>query len=280
MASLIPVAEKMPSRSISPPPPPGCKQPPIPVAQKKVYGSSSTPIAEKKPSPFPNRKIAVPRARKSPFLPKEPKDLWKACKVGDIEALRRFIAQDPSDVNRRKYWLPDEVEAAPLDVAAFYGHLEVARILLDSNAVPDGLYGGDYTTVHWAALRGHVKVVKLMLDRGDSVSPVGYHGSTPLHLAAGANHADVADVLLSRGADIEAKDDTGQTPLYRAATWGGANIEAPAMSGGTVLLAATSEGHLYADVVRWLIDSGANVNADIGDGSTVLHLVARISSKP
>ena len=41
------------------------------------------------------------------------------------------------------------------------------------------------------------------------------------------------------------------------------------ISGWTVLIQAASEGKL--DFVRWLIDSGANVNTTMNSGWTALH---------
>ncbi|KAJ3114038.1 hypothetical protein HDU96_002626 [Phlyctochytrium bullatum] len=206
-------------------------------------------------------------------MPPSTNDLWKSCELGDIAAVRLHIASDPSNLHRRKecqfpeYW--DKVhDATPLEAAVFHGRLEVSRLLLDSGAVPDGHRWSNMTTVHWAAFNGHTEIARLLLERGAVIAYRGDFGYSPLHVAADRGHADVADVLLDHGADMEVMDDRGRTPLHHAAFAGrlslaqllvrrGAIIDA--MSDRTPMQQAAYQRH--ADVVRWLIDVGADVNA-------------------
>jgi truncated hemoglobin YjbI len=81
-------------------------------------------------------------------------------------------------------------------------------------------------------------------------------GRTLLHAAAGAGSLPIIEVLLASGADPSATDQGGHTPLYCVAN------ECGAPSGG--------------DVVRALVQAGANVNANDGvKRCTPLHMAAR-----
>ena len=116
--------------------------------------------------------------------------------------------------------------------------------------------------------------------------------SGPIHNAT--RTGDVAQVkrLLSGGlfegktpqADINEKDEAGLTPLYVAAREGheavvrlliksGANKEAQDKDGWTPLYFAAVKGH--EAVARLLIESGANIEAQSKDGWTLLHWVAQ-----
>jgi ankyrin repeat protein len=62
------------------------------------------------------------------------------------------------------------------------------------------------TALHHAAKYGHVEVAKLLLDRGAKIEAKDINDLTPLHLAASNGYLEVDKLLFDRGADIEAKD--------------------------------------------------------------------------
>ena len=72
-----------------------------------------------------------------------------------------------------------------------------------------------WTPLHLAAFFGHLEAAKLLLDSGADVYAVSRNSlqNTPLHAAAAGKHEDVALVLLARGADPSAVDAGGYTPL-------------------------------------------------------------------
>jgi ankyrin repeat protein len=67
--------------------------------------------------------------------------------------------------------------------------------------------------LHWAAYWGNIDVVKLLLERNVDPNIKNKFGRTPLHMAAFWGHDDVVKLLLVRGADPTVKDKDGRTPL-------------------------------------------------------------------
>lgn len=74
----------------------------------------------------------------------------------------------------------------------------------------------DATPLHYAAWKGHTEVVRALLDLGaqiDACSQDGHYGGTPLHAAAHGNQKEVAALLLERGANKSIVSCNGRTPL-------------------------------------------------------------------
>jgi cytohesin len=140
--------------------------------------------------------------------------------------------------------------STPLHIAAYKGHVEIVKILLDRGADLNAKDNTGHAPLHWAAIEGHVDVVRVLLDRGANPNAKNNTGHTPLHNAAYFGHVEIVKILLDRGADLNAKDNTGHAPLHWAAI----------------------EGHV--DVVRVLLDRGANPNAKNNTGHTPLHNAA------
>jgi ankyrin repeat protein len=79
------------------------------------------------------------------------------------------------------------------------------------NAKADG-----YSPLHGAAWQGHVEVVRALLDFGAPVNAQDGEGYTPLHKAAWRGHEQIARLLLAHKADTSIKESGGLTPLEMA----------------------------------------------------------------
>ena len=102
-------------------------------------------------------------------------------------------------------------------------------------------------------------------------------------------HRDIALLMVKSGSvDISGKDEHGHTPLYHASMWGmievvralveaGADLNQARENGTTPLHVASYDGHL--DVVKYLVETGADINSSNYEGGTPLALARQGSLK-
>jgi ankyrin repeat protein len=180
-------------------------------------------------------------------------NLHLAVYLGDVAQVKNLIAA-AADVNAKGH-----DGKTPLDYAASYGQVEVARLLLAAGANPNAI----------------VEDKEPVVDR-----PAG----TPLYYAVQGDHKDMVELLLDSGADANAKGRYGATVLYWSAETGrldmvklliakGANpniqMEDNDFCDGTSLGVAIEHG--YVEVAEALILGGADVNGKNDSGWTPLH---------
>jgi hypothetical protein len=104
-----------------------------------------------------------------------------------------------------------------LMIAAYYGHLDICRLLLDKGAQLEakGVFG--YTSLHYPAIQDHVEIVSLLCDHGADVEARDVYGYRPLHWAAMNGHISVVKELIEeRNAEINERIDDGWTALMLA----------------------------------------------------------------
>jgi ankyrin repeat protein len=116
-----------------------------------------------------------------------------------------------------------------------------------------GGYLGTYgvSPLHWAARGNNVEVASLLMSRGESVSLTNSNGETPLFWAVANGKVKAAELLLKNGAEVNARNAFGGTPLLTAAR----NTDLP-------------------ELMKLLIEAGANVNAMDSQGENALHKLA------
>ena len=103
----------------------------------------------------------------------------------------------------------------PLAHICVWNNIEVARVLIEHHADPDGRPGDSPKPLAIAATNGHLELVNLLYDAGADVNARD-GGSTALHRALGsvdARRAETAELLIELGADPHAQNSSGQTPL-------------------------------------------------------------------
>ena len=168
----------------------------------------------------------------------------------------------------------DESGRTPLMIAAQNGWQDTTEQLIakgaDVNAKDKARH--PQTVVDYAVLSGQQNLVKLLLDKGANPPPPDEEGHTLLMTAAQHGWKTVAQELVAKGADVNAKHTTrrGQTVLDYAVLSSqpdivrllldkGANPPSPDEQGRTLLMLAAQKG--WRDVAETLITKGSDVNA-------------------
>ena len=148
-----------------------------------------------------------------------------------------------------------------------------------------------------AIIDDDVEKLELFLGLGGNVNAtftfvyyfdVSYN-ETPLHFAAWAGHKEIAKILLLNGADINGRDDSQNTPLHGVAhsrlsaemvsflVQNGANVNAVNIHKDTPLIIAASYGN--PEIVGILMKNGARKDLKDENGQTALEVAMEIRSE-
>ncbi|XP_015189072.1 PREDICTED: ankyrin-3-like [Polistes dominula] len=138
--------------------------------------------------------------------------LFEYIKLGDETKVAECIRIKKEIINARQ-----NNGNTPLHVAIYYDHINIVKLLLNSNA--DFLVINDTrdTLLHFAAVKGYEYIIKTVLEKAtkshDIVNIETVNGMTALHLAAQHNSMKIVQLLLSYGAIYNAKNEDGQMPI-------------------------------------------------------------------
>lgn len=196
----------------------------------------------------------------------------EAIKSGDIDDVRRLIADDSSLVSART----DNGVSAVL-IGMYHGHPEISRLLIDQGARLD---------IFSAAGTGEIDTVRELLEKEPSlineVAPDGFH---PLGLACFFGHSEIVEYLLSRSAAVNSASQNARRvmPLHSAVASGnleiakmlleqGADVNAVQSGGFTPLHAAAHNGQ--AEMVELLLSCGASRDMVTDDGRQAADFAA------
>jgi uncharacterized protein len=103
--------------------------------------------------------------------------------------------------------LQDNDGESALYQAASIGNVEVVKILINANANVESCNKENITPLIIAAYNGHYDVCRVLIDRGyASVNFQDNSNKTALSLASYEGHIDAVKVLLARGANVHITD--------------------------------------------------------------------------
>ncbi len=137
------------------------------------------------------------------------------CWEGMTSSVKRMLEMKNIDVEARLGGRDDG--DTRLMEAAYYGHLDICRLLIDKGAQMEIKDSSGSTPLHYAAMEGRIEIVRLLCDHGAHVETRSNNGWRPLHDAAYHGKISIVKELIEvRNADINARDDMGKTPLW----WG------------------------------------------------------------
>jgi ankyrin repeat protein len=168
--------------------------------------------------------------------------LHEAAMNGKLEKAKALIKASPDLVNSQASY----GKVTPLQLAAQYGHRDVAELLLANKADVEAKSYGGWTALLNAVYGGHKDMVELLLTNKADVNYKEDAGRTPLQVAAENGYTEIAAFLIANKADVNAKDRDGMTPLHIAVALG------------------------HKDFVQLLLANKAEINAKDNRGRTPL----------
>ena len=145
----------------------------------------SAPAPEAKPvEPIAEAAKPEPPTAKAPDI-----SIWDAAMSGNIEAVKKAIA-DGADVN-----VKDKLGGASLHYAANNGRKEIVELLIAKGADVDAKNKDEWTPLHGAAYGGHKEIAELLIAKDADVNAKNIRGVTPLDFAKG----ETANLLRKHG---------------------------------------------------------------------------------
>ena len=206
-------------------------------------GRERTSIDERKPSPLASSNDDPP----SPLPLDERRLLAKKKLRLQQELLQSARRGDHLDVSlllddgAETEWTEESEGMTALHLAAQYGHIRVAKLLLEAGAdieAKSDAFGNDWivrtekhrTPLIWAAAgrdcpRTQERICSFLLDKGANVNARNISARTPLQEAAMSSSTNInpratLEILIKRGAQVNAHDMEGWTALTECARYG------------------------------------------------------------
>lgn len=163
-----------------------------------------------------------PAAAVSTEAPKSPATkLIAAAKKGDLEGVKKQLAKKSVSVDMTT----DELDAyTALGWACYFGHKDVAELLIEKGATIDVQNHSGYTPLMAAAQTGHNKLVRFLLEKGANPNLATSSGDTALIYASMFGNAETVQALLDKGADRKATNHLGDTAETLATALGRRDI--------------------------------------------------------
>jgi ankyrin repeat protein len=157
------------------------------------------------------------------------------------------------------------------------GDLKAIQLFLSAGIDCNTQSAKGSTALMAAAKNGRIDVVNKLLEQKANIDAQGKQGVTALMLAAENNQVEVVKLLLQKNADPNLEDQTGWSALMKAVYQGNTGcVEALAARSRQevnrgLLVAALTE---HQEIVKILLDNGAEVDSRAEDGRTPLMLAA------
>ena len=150
-------------------------------------------------------------------------DFFEACALGNRERATALLVHDPKLIDS---YSGDGFTA--LGLAVFFGHEEIARVLVGAGADVDRPSHNAIRVapLHSAVESGSLALVNLLLEHGAKPDCVEFLEATPLHSAAARGSREMVERLLKAGADPKRKTKEGKTAVDLARQYGHEDLAA------------------------------------------------------
>lgn len=180
--------------------------------------------------------------------------LLAAVGAGDVEQVRLALASG-ADTEVR-----DDAGRTPLLLAATADDVDVARLLVAAGADPDALDDRHDTPWLVTGVTGSVAMLEVLLPAGPDLTEVNRFGGVSVIPASERGHVDYVRRVVTTGIDVDHVNRLGWTALLEAVILG-------------------DGGARHVEIVRILLDAGADPSLADGDGVTPLEHAERLGHR-
>ena len=184
-------------------------------------------------------------AMTSPSAAQSGPGLIEAAQKGDLATVERLLARGV-DIDAR-----DGRGRTALLAATHGNHVAVARALIAAGADVNAKDSIEDSPYLYAGAEGRSEILKLTLAAGADLKSTNRYGGTALIPAAHHGHPEVVKILLATAIDKDHVNKLGWTALLEAVILG-------------------DGGPTHTEIVRLLVEAGANVNLADREGVTPL----------
>ena len=136
-------------------------------------------------------------------------------------------------------------------VATHNNAIDAARALIEAGADVNAMDNINDSPYLYAGAEGRLEILRMTLANGADLASVNRYGGTALIPAAHHGHVETVRELLATDIDIDHINNLGWTALLEAIILG-------------------DGGKTYVDIVRLLVEAGADVNLADGEQTTPL----------
>jgi ankyrin repeat protein len=163
------------------------------------------------------------------------------------------------------------------------GNLENVINLIDNcNISVNCKFYFNYTPLHIACIYNHPKIVLELLQRNADINAKDNSGRTPLLIST--RHPEIVSILLNNQANINATDQDKMAPLHWACNYGSLDVVKLLVKHKCEINIFYSEFKINAlmlsamvgniEIIKFLIDNGAEINHTNVLGNNILHYAA------
>nr|UPO70950.1 sTRP5 [Mesobuthus martensii] len=194
----------------------------------------------------------------------------------------KTLLENGADVNT-----PGEFSVYPLHLASTIGNLDIVQLLIEYKALVNCLNYQQETPLHKAAAFNHKDVIEFLIKHGALIDCRCINHFTPLLLAAREGHIDAIKALLDNNADVSVVDKNEKSVVYwlcernhpealeillKECFAPNLIFKEDAFDNNPLHVAAENG---YADVLKILLENGADIHSKNEDGETAMHLAAK-----